>query len=231
MSAWDEQLAMERSPAIDSAAAPGEQRSVEWLYERVGKVTASRFKDVMAKLKTGAPAKAREDYVWEIVVERLTGKPSEHYASAAMQHGIDNESLARATYEARTGALVTQAGFVHHPEIEGVGGSPDGLVDADGGMEAKCPFNSAIHLRTILDGMPDEHVAQVQGLMWVNRRQWWDFVSFDPRLPKPFDIYVQRIPRDDAYIARLEAEIRGFLKDVDAILARLNVHPTPKGTQ
>lgn len=192
---------------IDPAAQPGEQRSAEWLYERVGKITASRFVDVMAKLKSGAPAKARADYLWEIVVERITKQPSEHYTSAAMQHGIDNEAMARMRYEALTGLMVFQTGFVHHKDHVFVGGSPDGLIDDDGGCEFKCPFNSAIHLQTILDGMPDEHIPQVQGLMWITKRSWWDFGSFDPRIPKPLDLYVQRIPRDERYIGALEQEV------------------------
>lgn len=219
MTTWEEQLAMENSPA--SGPMPGEQRSVEWLYERVGHATASRFDDVVAKLKSGAPAKARADYLWEIIVERLTGQPVSHYASAAMQHGIDNEALGRMRYEAYSGALVVQVGFIRHPSIEGVGGSPDGLVGADGGIELKCPFNSAIHLQTLIGGMPAEHIPQVQGSIWLNDRQWWDFVSFDPRLPKPFDLYVQRVTRDDVYIAKLEAEILSFLADVDATEARV----------
>jgi hypothetical protein len=39
-----------------------EQGSPEWLAERCGHATASRFKDVLAVLKSGQPAKARQDY-------------------------------------------------------------------------------------------------------------------------------------------------------------------------
>lgn len=201
-----------------------EQRSAAWLFERAGKATASRFADVMARGVKGGYLKARQDYLWELVVERIKGGPVDHYTSTAMQWGIDNEPAARMAYETRTGAFVEIAGFVPHPTIELCGGSPDGLIGDDGGCEFKSPFNSAIHLQTILDGMPAEHVAQVQGNMAVNGpgRLWWDFNSYDPRQPEErLQLYTQRIARDDAYIATLEAELRQFLSEVDALVARL----------
>ncbi len=69
--------------------------------------------------------------------------------------------------------------------------------------------------------MPDEHKAQVQGLMWITGRKWWDFTSYDPRLPAPFDLYIQRIPRDEAFIAMLAEEIGDFLVDVESLLKAL----------
>lgn len=201
-----------------------DQRSAAWLFARVGHVTASRFKDVLAKLKSGAPAKAREDYLWQIVVEKLTGAPTDsNFVSSAMQYGIDNEHGGEAAYAARTGRMVEAAGFIHHPSIEGVGGSPDGLIGDDGGIEIKCPFNSAVHLQTFLEGMPMEHMPQVQGIMWITGRQWWDFTSYDPRLPAPFDIYIERIQRDEDFIGKMALEIEVFQKDVATMLARLNM--------
>lgn len=197
------------------------QGSAEWLYERCGKVTASRFRDVLAKLKNGAPAKAREDYLWEVVIERITGNPTDHFTNAAMLWGIENELAARMSYEGKTGAMVEAAGLIPHATLENVAGSPDGLIGEDGGLEIKCPFNSSIHLRTVLDGMPQEHYPQIQGLMWITGRAWWDFVSFDPRLPDGLSLYVQRIERDADYGETLEREVGLFLADADALMAQL----------
>lgn len=219
MSTYAEQLAHMDAAIESGALAP--QRSAAWLAERAGKATASRFKDVIAKLKSGAPAKARADYMWELVIERLTGMASDHFAGAAMQWGQDQELSARMAYEARTGALVEDAGFIRHPTLANVGGSPDGLVGDFGGLESKCPFNSANHLQCFLDGMPGEHMPQVQGLMCVTGRAWWDFESHDPRLPKPYDTYIERVARDEEFIGRLEGELVVFLGDVESTLARL----------
>jgi predicted phage-related endonuclease len=193
---------------------PGEQGSVEWLLARVGFCTASRFKDVMDFTKKGDPGAKRKAYAWELVCERLTGNAAEHFASVAMQHGTEFEPQARMEYEARTGAMVEQVGFLHHPTIALCGGSPDGLVDEDGGLEIKCPYNSANHLQCFLTGMPEEHIPQVQGLMWITGRQWWDFVSYDPRMPDHLKLYQSRIERDDEYIATLEKAVREFLAGV-----------------
>jgi hypothetical protein len=198
-----------------------EQGSAAWLYERCGFVTASRFCDVVKKLKSGKPSKERENYMMELVVERITGQPGDHWTSAAMMWGTEHEARSRMAYEAHTGYIVEKVGFLKHPKIPMVGASPDGLVDDDGGFEAKCPFNSANHLYTVLEGMPDEHMAQCQGGMWVTGRQWWDFQSFDPRLPDALQRYTQRIERDDKYIAMLEAEVIAFNEEVNAVVKRL----------
>lgn len=201
--------------------ATGQQGSVEWLHRRCGNVTASRFKDVLAKLKNGAPAKAREDYLMEVVTERLTGEPVKHYASEAMAWGTEQEAFSRMAYEARSGVMVEEVGYTAHPSLASVGGSVDGLIGDDGVWESKSPYNTSNHLRTILDGMPLEHMPQVQGYMWLTGRKWCDFTSYDPRLPAPLDLYVQRIQRDDAYIAALEAEIIAFECEVRAVMAKL----------
>jgi len=214
-------LGADMSVPFGAGKEPGEQGSVEWLMSRVGFCTASRFKDVMDFTKAGKPGAKRTAYMWELVTERLTGKPCQHFESTAMMHGTENEPLARMEYEARTGNMVNEVGFIHHPEIAMCGGSPDGLVDDDGGTEFKCPFNSTNHLNCFLSGMPEDHIPQVQGLMMITGRQWWDFGSFDPRINGRLGMYIQRIPRDEEYIAKLQAGITTFLAEVDAIHAKL----------
>lgn len=211
----------QRRPDEGSGA---EQGSAAWLYERVGYVTASRFNAVIAKTKAGKPTAEREKYLMELVVERITGQPQDHFTSAAMQWGLETEQRSRMDYEARTGAIVEEVGFLKHPTLPMVGGSPDGLIGEDGGWESKSPFNSGVHLLTLLDGMPEEHLPQCQGLMWITARKWWDFQSFDPRLPEPLCRYVKRIERDDKYIAQLEKEIIAFCAEVAAMVGRLAVH-------
>lgn len=209
---------IERVAEKDAALKQGEAK---WLFARTGHVTCSRFKDVMDKLKSGKPGAKRQTYLMELVVERLTGMPTDHFTSAAMQHGTDMEPLSRMAYEAATGVIVEESGFIHHPTIPLCGGSCDGLIGDDGIFESKSPWNSANHIYTLLDGMPEEHIAQVQGLMAVTGRQWCDFQSFDNRLPEPLCRFVQRIERDDAYIAQLESEVITFNAEVAAIVNRL----------
>lgn len=207
---------------IERALGGSEQGSAAWLYERCGYITASRFRDVMDRQKSGKPGAKRQAYLMELVIERITGNPQDHFVNAAMAWGDKSmERRSRMDYEAQTGQMVDECGFVKHPEVKWVGGSPDGMIGDDGGWESKSPYNSAVHINTILDGMPEDHMAQLQGLMWITGRKWWDFQSYDPRLPEPLCRYVQRIERDDKYIAILAQEIAAFSKEIDAVMARL----------
>lgn len=194
------------------------QQSAEWFAARCGRATASRFDDVMAKIKTGEAA-GRRNYRAQLVCERLTGIPAESYTNAAMQWGIDTEPQARAAYEALTGNMVQEVAFVPHPELM-AGASPDGLIDLDGGLEIKCP-NTAQHIEALLKGMPPEHIPQIQGGLWLTGRKWWHFVSFDPRMPEKLQLYIQKIERDSHYIAALELEVRRFLGEVDELVRQL----------
>lgn len=193
----------------------------QWLRARAGLVTASRFGDVMAFGAKGQPLKARQDYLAEIVVERMTGEPHSMVLAPSLGWGNDVEPYARTAYEVKTGLVLEDAGLVKHHDIEGVACTPDGFVGDDGGFECKCPANSMVHLQTLVNGMPDEHTPQVQGGMWVTGRAWWDFGSFDPRMPEHLRLYVQRIARDADYIAKLEAAVRAFLREADEFAAKL----------
>lgn len=195
-----------------------DQGGIDWLRDRAGHATASCFADILAVSKRdGKPLKARDDYLMRLVVERITGEPTESASSFAMQWGTDAEPYARAEYELQTGNIVREVGFVRHPVISWVGASSDGLVGAKGGVEIKCPHNSAIHLATWRGGMPEHHIPQVQGQMWVLDLEWIDFCSYDPRMQNGaghLKLYKQRIQRDDKYITDLECSVLDFLAEV-----------------
>jgi len=199
------------------------QRDADWYAARLGKATASRFKDAIATKKQtekqkkdnlpGDPMQAQLDYLTELVVERLTQTPIQRYTTAAMTWGTEQEPAARAAYERITGRIVEETGFVAHDTLL-AGCSPDGLIDWDGLIEIKCPYSSANHIETLLNGMPADHIPQVQGQMWITGREWCDFVSYDPRMPEALQLHVQRIQRDEAFIADLERRVTSFLAEV-----------------
>lgn len=197
------------------------QGSPEWFAARLGKVTASRVADVIAKTKTGYST-SRENYLVELALERITGHRQESFTSDAMKWGTDNEPLARAAYEARTGALVEEVGLIIHPVITDAGASPDGMVDADGLLEIKCP-NSATHIQTLRSAKPaGKYVTQMAWQMACTGRQWCDFVSFDPRMPQGLQLFVTRIKRDDELVKNLEKEVAEFIKELDAMVDELS---------
>lgn len=210
------------------------QRTEEWFAERAGRITASRMCDVMAlnapEVFKSGPRKgqmkpvnqmARTNYIRQIAVERLTGIPKEQVSAAALKWGQEVEPAARQAYQAKRGVIVRQSGFVVHPDYDFIGASPDFLVGNDGGGEIKCPFARETHMDTLLDGLPAEHIEQIQGGMWVCGRQWWDFVSFHPEFPAANRLYIQRVKRDDAFIARLADACLSLEAEVNEILSRL----------
>jgi putative phage-type endonuclease len=198
-----------------------EQRSDEWFEARLARVTASRVADIIAKTKTGYST-SRANYMSELICERLTGKRTAFFQTAAMAWGTNTEPMAALAYEAKTGNLVEGVGFVPHPTIDMAGASPDGLVDHDGLIEIKCP-NTSTHLDTVLASTPPtQYVAQMQWQMACTGRQWCDFISYDPRLPEKMQIFIQRVMRDDAMIENLEKEVNLFLKEIGDKIALLD---------
>lgn len=197
------------------------QGTPEWFAIRLGKVTASRVADVVAKTKTGWGA-SRANYAAELIAERLTGTVADGFTSSAMQWGTDHEPAARAAYQFEMNMRVVQIGFVVHPTIVDSGASPDGLVGDDGLVEIKCP-NTATHIDTLIKkAIPSKYITQMQWQLACTGRHWCDFVSYDPRLPDAMQTFIQRVPRDDTAIRELETEIVTFLKDeVDAKVGEL----------
>lgn len=194
-----------------------EQRTTEWHQARLGKVTASRVSEVIAKGK-GA---TRESYMADLIVERLTGQRGGGFSTAHMEWGTEQEPHARAAYSARTGELVEEVGFIQHPRLEHAGASPDGLVGDEGLVEFKCPATST-HLDTLLAGeVPSKHIAQIQWQMACTGRKWCDFVSYDPRLPEHLRMFVKRVERDDKHITTLEGEVKTFLAELNEKLEKL----------
>jgi len=197
-----------------------EQRTPEWFSARLGKVTASRLADVVAKTKSGYST-SRANYMAELICERLTGVRGDFYQNAAMLWGTETEPQARAAYEMASGGLVEEVGFVPHSSIFDGGASPDGLVGVDGMVEIKCPI-TATHIDTLLSqSVPTRYNIQMQWQMACTGRKWCDFVSFDPRMPEGMQIFIKRVERDDALTSELEKEVASFLSELDTKIVQL----------
>jgi len=197
-----------------------EQGTDEWKMLRCGKVTASRVADIIAKTKSGYSA-SRDNYMAQLICERLTNSVAESFTNAAMQHGTETEPLARLAYEVNQNVLVDEIAFVLHPTIQMSGASPDGLVGNEGLLEIKAP-NTATHIETLLSQtVPGKYNTQMQFQMACTGRSWCDFVSFDNRLPVELQLFVKRIPRDNMYIRLMEEEIIKFLNELDIKIAQL----------
>lgn len=196
-----------------------EQRSEQWRQLRAGRLTGSEAGALLAERKRGTGELAvRRDLRRRLVVERLTGfaEESAPIKSRAMQHGVDTERAAFRAYEAKTGQLVTTAGFLAHNELA-AGVSLDGYVgDFAGVVELKCP-TSLVHLDYLEAGMlPDDYRGQVIHALWMTGAAWCSFVSFDDRLPAPLQLFIKTVHRSDFDMAAYELLVRLFLREVDA---------------
>jgi hypothetical protein len=192
------------------------QGTEAWLLDRLGHVTGSRFNDVIAMGVGGKKfLKSRETTITEITLELLTGSPGAMWTSKATNWGKEHEPLALIAYESKTGAFCEQVGFIRHPKHLQVGCSPDGLLGNKKGWEAKCPLTATVHLDTLLTGMPNEHMAQVQGCMWCCDCDEWDFVSYHPLFPEPMQLYIETIKCDQAYIDDMESKVLDAVAEIN----------------
>jgi putative phage-type endonuclease len=205
-----------------------EQRTEEWFQQRLGKVTASRISDVIAKTKTGVST-SRQNYLVQLVSERLTGKKGDSFVNQAMLDGIERESAARELYMLTRGVSVTEVGFFDHPVIKNSGASPDGAVNAEedgkyaGLIEIKCPIETT-HTNTLMSkSVPSKYIPQIQWQMASvsPNVKWCDFISYNPNFPDTMQLFVARVDRDDTYIGELEAEVIKFLDEVEQTIIKL----------
>ena len=177
----------------------------------------SRIGDVMAQGKGGAPSATRRNYMGELLCERLTGKKADGFTTKEMEWGVTNEPIARSLYEAKMGVMVQETGGMEHPGIQWWWGSPDGIIEDDGGIEIKC-LNTMNHLDVMMSGKIATHyLYQIAGYVEIFNRKWYDYVGFDPRLPENLQLYVKRFYRDELPIKEIKDGVIKFIADLDEL--------------
>ena len=166
------------------------QGSHEWLQLRLGKITGSRLKKMMAKDNLGL--------IDELIAEEQVGIPDDDdFVSEEMQRGIDMEPLAIQEYSNITGNEVEHPCMLQSEDWPILCQSPDGYIGTTGAVEIKCP-KTKTHIKYIRMGkIPNEYKEQVWAYFLVNPDlQWLDFVSYDPRLTiKP--IWILHVTREE----------------------------------
>lgn len=196
------------------------QRDDAWYSNRLGKITASRIGDLMAKTKTGESA-SRKNYISQLVVERLTETKVETYKNDAMQYGIDTEAEAREFWENEHFKKVELCDFFDAPDISMSGASPDGLIDDDGLIEIKCP-NSATHLALLLGGpIPRQYILQMQWQMYCTNRHYCIFFDYDNRFPLEMRGCERRVERDEKLIDEIKEEVIRANEEIESTLKKL----------
>lgn len=233
------------------------QGSIEWFEVRRGIATASQFSVVMSegradgtmpntmidalvksgcsaaqlaaavkasKSKNANPAATRAKYLRELAGEILTGELGETYSNSHMERGSEQEAEARLLYAFQTDTEPTIVGFVRNGDA---GCSPDSLVGANGGLEIKSALAHIQIERLRKNALPPEHKAQVQGNLWLCEREWWDFMSYCPKLPP----LIKRVHRDEVYIATMAAAVRKFNEELAELVEWIRAYepePAPR---
>jgi predicted phage-related endonuclease len=204
------------------------QDDPRWLPARVGKLTASRMADAIAMIKDGPklkdgtqkwkPAASRQKLLFDLCAERVVGAGVDHFVTAAMQWGIDNEPAAADAYEALTGNLVSLSGFYDHPTIEWFGASPDREIEHDGLLEIKCPTTTTFIEWRLAGVVPEQHVPQMLAQLACTRRKYVDFVAFDPRVPQATQLFVRQYEPAAELVEEIEAKARAFLAELEMMV-------------
>jgi predicted phage-related endonuclease len=191
-----------------------EQGTPEWFASRLGLPTASEFSTVMASGKGGGESKTRATYMKKLAGEIITGEQMDSYSNAYMERGKVMEAEARELYSMVTDLTPERVGFMRR---EIAGASPDSLVGDVGLLEIKTKL---AHLQIEVlesDKVPSEHIAQLQGQLWISGREWVDFVSYWPGLP----IFIKRVTRDQPYIDGIEKAVIAFNHELYALVSRI----------
>jgi len=198
------------------------QGSPGWLELRIGKISASRAKDLLATVRYGEAAGYR-NYKTELAVERITGKRAERYVTKQMEYGTETEGVAATMYQLQTGNIATVCGAF---EIDGsnVLASPDRLVGDDGLVEIK---NREIsnHLESLLsDKVPDEYYKQIQFQLWVTNRKWCDYVSYGDEMPENAQLFIKRIERDEEVINEIIERVEQIEDDITKLIEAVQAY-------
>lgn len=190
------------------------QRTSEWFEAKAGKVSASRINDLMAKTKSGYSA-SRQNYMSDLIVERLTGKKTEGFTSYAMTVGTELEPEARSAYEIETFNIVNEIGIIKHPTIEQALCSPDGLIGDDGMIEIKC-FQNANHLNTLLtEEIEQKYIYQMQFQLMCSGRKWNDFCAYNPNFPEGMKLFIKRVYPDKILVDNITEEVIKFIDEMN----------------
>ena len=191
-------------------------QSAKWKESRIGRVTASRFGDVL--LHRSPPS--------EFFINSFFDTRQHSTTPAPINHGLQNESKARNAYCSKTGFVTRTCGLVVNPSLPWLGASPDGVVEDPsmkylGLLEIKCPFthrfstvekacSDPVFFAMITDdkvALKREHkyYYQIQGQMALCQVSWCDFVIFTLQ-----NFTIERIPFNNEFWNKIQPQLTEF---------------------
>ena len=191
--------------------------SAKWQASRLGRVTASRFGDIL--LRQSSPSTS--------FVKSFLERKEYSTLPVQLKHGHECEIKARNAYVHKTGLTVRACGLVVNPTFPWLGASPDGLVHdpleaSVGLLEIKCPYtyrlctvqeatsDSKFFANMGDDGTvalkrTDKYFYQVQGQMALSGILWCDFVIFTFK-----NHTIERIRFDSLFWESMQSRLTNF---------------------
>lgn len=153
------------------------QRSPEWFALKVGKISGTRFGQIISNRQNGL--------LFELLNERLNGYiEQDEFMSEDMEYGIEHEDEARQSYINMTGIQFKEVGAILSETNDIHMASPDGLC-GDKVLEIKCTMHGHKHIKRFFNGIDSEHLAQCINYFAVSPEvQEVHFVSFCPFRPE-----------------------------------------------
>ncbi len=200
-----------------------EQGCDEWRSLRATRITASMFKAAMARKTSGI----RGTYLEQLKKAIAYGIMPDDSPRPWHFHGMETEPIAAQAYQWRILQDVRTCGMWLHPEDPDIiSASPDRIVPAwDAGVEIKSRSSLKKH-QDVIDKncLPSEHMAQVQGQIWVCGFRFIDYVDYyrqrvqdiardGGRIPDRMWIY--RVWPDRDYIGRMSEKVYEFWSEVE----------------
>ena len=191
------------------------QLSPEWWDLKVGKISGTRFGQVLSKRKNRL--------VYELMNELLTGNcDMSIFVDDNMQYGIDNEPIALDLYSEQSEIKVSKAGAILS-DFNGMHmASPDGISESLGIVqEVKCTQDGGIHLERYFEGIDSKYLPQCINYFAVSEEvKEVHFISYcGYRKEKPMfwkvlkrEHYLKEIELGLSLIPEIEAEVNAKLE-------------------
>lgn len=190
--------------------APGypldiKQGTSEWHAWRLGKPTASMFKNIITP--EGKPSKA--DFRWKLLAERIfkVSFQPDIGGKASVAWGRYWENTAREKLAERLKADI-EPGGIWADVNKRYGASPDGFVNGEP-VEIKCP-EPPQQLESMLTQDKD-YIPQLQGQMLLTGADRAHFWSWSPFAPPGYHV----IERNEEYCTKLSRFLIQFCDDLD----------------
>jgi hypothetical protein len=198
-----------------------EQKSPEWWALKVGKVSGTRFSQLISTRENSL--------VYKMANEILDGCVKiDDYESEEMQFGTENEPIALDLYEQRTGVKFERGGVLLSDFSEIHMASPDG-TNLERGIiaEVKCTMNGETQIKRFVEGIESDKLGQIVNYFAcsndVKEVHWISYCHFRPER----DI-VSIVFNRETVVKRKETKSRGLEVETIADLVEKGLKALPE---